>query len=241
MCTVTFIPADNGYFLTHSRDEKKARKKASVPCHTIINNKKLIFPIDGESGGSWIALQENGNAVCLLNGAFKKFTDSASYKISRGKIFLELASSENIIHAFDNILLHNIAPFTLIIFQYKNLFECRWDGVQKHIALLKNTSPRIWSSCTLYDEENQQNRLTWFNNWLLINPVPSVMQIINFHTSAGDGDVRNNLLMERDGIYSTVSITSIAVTADDRMMQYLDTETKEFFNSSFSKEKSIGA
>ena len=45
---------------------------------------------------------------------------------------------------------------------------------------------------------------------------------MNFHRFTGDGDKKNDLLMTRDGIYTTVSVTSIFMTRDRGNMKYLD-------------------
>ncbi len=57
MCTVTFVPTQNGYILTSSRDEQKARSTI-FPKKYSIANKTLIFPKDELSGGTWIDTYE---------------------------------------------------------------------------------------------------------------------------------------------------------------------------------------
>ena len=72
MCTVTFIPTGDKYFITSNRDEKNTRKFAIPPSAYEFESGKIFFPKDGDRGGSWIAIHENGNAAVLLNGAFEK-------------------------------------------------------------------------------------------------------------------------------------------------------------------------
>ena len=70
MCTVSFIPVRDTFYLTSNRDEKRTRKKANPPIAYTVAGARMIFPRDGEAGGTWIVLKENGDAAVLLNGAF---------------------------------------------------------------------------------------------------------------------------------------------------------------------------
>src|SRR5215510_5838595 len=113
MCTVTFIPADRKYFITSNRDETSTRKLATPPASYQFDSGKLFFPKDGDMGGSWIAMHENGNAAVLLNGAFEKHVPQPSYRLSRGKIFVHVIASESPVRRFERLSLERIEPFTL--------------------------------------------------------------------------------------------------------------------------------
>ena len=90
MCTVTFIPTKEKYFITSNRDEKNIRKQGYCPCRILRSIKrKLIFPKDGDAGGTWIALHENGNAAVLLNGAFEKHISDAALSQKPGQNIFE--------------------------------------------------------------------------------------------------------------------------------------------------------
>ena len=68
MCTVTFIPTNQGCIITSNRDEKISREKAISPQEYEIDGKKITFPKDPKEGGTWIA-HTNNKIVVLLNGA----------------------------------------------------------------------------------------------------------------------------------------------------------------------------
>lgn len=238
MCTVTYIPVNDKYFISSNRDEKTSRSKAIAPAAYAINQKKLIFPKDGDAGGSWIALHENGNAAVLLNGAFEKHVSASPYRKSRGKIFLNIIADEGPVRYFHQLDLDQIEPFTLVLLEKDNLYECRWDGKNKHYQQLKKHRPYIWSSCTLYEKNIVDKREQWFASFLSRNPHPTQKDILEFHQFTGDGDTRNDLLMEREGVYATISITSMLLTGDRGSMKHLDlkdnslTERKIEFESS---------
>ncbi len=220
MCTVTYVPNNKGYFLTSNRDEKNTRSTAIEPKEYCIANNNLIFPKDADANGSWIVLKENGDSLCLLNGAFVNFIAKNTYRKSRGIIVLEIAYSDNLIETFRKIDLDNIAPFTLVIVQNSDLYECRWDATSKHIQELNNTLPYIWSSVTLYDETKREIRQNWFSNFIQNNAFINQEAIFNFHNTTGDGNVENNLVMNREDKYFTVSITSVVVMPEYIQMQY---------------------
>jgi Transport and Golgi organisation 2 len=237
MCTVTYVPSASGYFLTSNRDEKNTRAKALSPISYTIGKMELIFPKDADKGGTWIALKENGDSLCLLNGAFENFVDIGFYKISRGKIVLKIAATNNLIKTFNDINLLETAPFTLIIIFEKNVFECRWDGIKKHCKQLDNNIAHIWSSATLYDATQQAKRRYWFEQWQQNNPNPSQNDLFHFHKNTGDGNVEDDLIMNRNNTYFTVSITGIAVTHDECIMQYEDIIQHEHTNINFRYER----
>ncbi len=222
MCTVTFIPAKDKYYITSNRDEKSLRRQALAPKSYIHNNRAIIYPKDADAGGTWVAMQDNGNAAVLLNGAFVKHLPLPPYNKSRGIIFIELIAAGMPGKKFLTIDLNNIEPFTLIVFDDSNLYECRWDGNKKFWAQIDTSTPHIWSSATLYNEAVVKKREQWFAKWLNKNSNPSQQDILHFHQFAGDGDMQNDLRMNRDGIMLTVSVTGLELTKQKGTMHYVD-------------------
>src|SRR5258705_1820079 len=181
MCTVTFIPVKEKIFINSNRDEKYVRSPAITPAVYSLETGKVLFPKDGNAGGSWFAVHENGNALVFLNGAWKKHIPQPPYRQSRGLILLDLIDNEMPLRHFQHIDLHNIEPFTAIVWTDEELFACRWDGTKKYQNLLSNKTPQIWSSVTLYDEAVIAKREAWFAAWLNRNPAPSQEDIMRFH------------------------------------------------------------
>ncbi len=222
MCTVTFIPLKNKYFLTSNRDEKYSRKNAIPPAIYTMGQRKLLFPKDASAGGTWIALHENGNAAVLLNGAFVKHDYRSTYKKSRGQILLNIIEANNPVRFFTKMDLSLIEPFTLVVFEDNFLYECRWDGSQKYCVQLKKNRHYIWSSSTLYDETVAKKREQWFATFLNRHPNPTREDILHFHQCGGEGDKKNDLRIDREGLVSTVSVTSILLDNETGNMKYLD-------------------
>lgn len=235
MCTVSFIPVGEKFFITSNRDEKLSRKKALPPALSFYNGKAFLFPKDADAGGTWIIAKENGDAGVLLNGAFINHIAEPPYRKSRGLILLDILADENPSVFFTQLNLENIEPFTLVLFQNKTLFEFRWDGIEKFGKQLAIHKSYIWSSATLYDRLTIMKREKWFQDFLVATSIPSQHTIMNFHRFTGDGDSSNDLLMNPDGLHQTVSITCLELSNKKTSIQYLDIND----NKSYRKELSF--
>lgn len=227
MCTVTFIPLGNKILLTSNRDEKSIRKKAIHPSVTSYNTINLLFPKDAEAGGTWIGASDQGAIMVLLNGGFIKHEPAAEYRKSRGLVFLDVLSATKALPAFKKISLLGIEPFTLVIWEDGQLYECRWSGEEKYIREMDIMKPHIWSSVTLYTSETIHKREQWFKNWLDQHPEPSITAVRKFHLFGGDGDSENDIRMNRNNTMFTVSITSIECSREQATMWYEDLISQE--------------
>lgn len=222
MCTVSYLPLENnGFILTSSRDVPYARKKAEKPNKYIENGVELFYPKDGEAGGTWIGTSSKNRLICLLNGGFEYHTSRSFYKKSRGLIVKELLKVDDIFEGLNVIDLVGVEQFTLTIVDWNNelqLIEFVWDSVKKHLKKMKQ-EPHIWSSSTLYDAEVKKLREEWFSNWQHANDFTQE-NILNFHKTAGVGDKRIDVLMDRK-LGGTVSITSIKKNHNNLTTKYI--------------------
>ncbi|GGB12589.1 NRDE family protein [Puia dinghuensis] len=222
MCTVTFIPAAGGFYLTSNRDESRSRSVAIEPQIYSAGGDELIYPKDPDAGGSWIVLKDKGVAGVLLNGAFVRHLRILPYRASRGVILLEIMRAPDPLQQFRQMDLKGIEPFTLVLYSTGKLWDCRWDGSRKHSMALNTAKPHIWSSATLYDDRTAKAREQWFEGWLRTTDRIAPDDVLGFHRTAGNGDVRNSLVMNRDGRTFTVSVTSIVMTDEDSRMIHSD-------------------
>jgi uncharacterized protein with NRDE domain len=220
MCTVTFLPlGKTDYILTSNRDESVERAPAIFP----FRKSEILFPKDGQAGGTWIAAQSSGKAVCLLNGAFSKHKHDPPYRKSRGLIVLEAFTFSDFKTFTSKIKLNNIEPFTLVMVESKkdDLYEFRWDGHNKHFKSLESDRPHFWCSATLYSQETFEIRKEWFKNWV-ITYEHSMENILHFHHYGGDGDKINDLVINRNEFLKTLSICSIHYKMRHSYMVYID-------------------
>jgi hypothetical protein len=230
MCTVTFIPAKENIYLTSNRDEHFTRSPAIFPEKYANDASEIIYPKDKDAGGSWVAMKSSGDAAALLNGAFTKHVRTASYRKSRGLVFVEIIRSSHPDIYFDQMELDGIEPFTMVTFFNRRLYEFRWDGNEKYTLQLDPSIAHIWSSVTLYNETARNKRRNWFKDWQRSAKNIDTQSILNFHRSAGSDDAENGLIIDRDGKICTVSITSIKLSQSNASMTYVDLESEKKFN-----------
>lgn len=233
MCTVTFIPVNGKIFITSNRDEKLLRRQAFPPTIYFENCQRIIYPKDTEAGGSWIAVNEKKVTAVLLNGGFVKHESKPPYRKSRGIILLEIVQTILPVQYFLQTDLSGIEPFTIILFN-NYLHQFTWTGDIKYCRQLDPLQSYIWSSATLYDQNTVAKRERWFADFLNKNPYPSKDDIFNFHVTTGDGDKQNDLNMDRDGLLSTVSITSVELFDHHCIMRYADQVNNNLFQTTMA-------
>lgn len=132
MCTVSWIHREDGYLLLFNRDELRTRKPALSPRISQRNGVAFIAPLDGDHGGSWIAVNRFGLTLCLLN----RFDDSSGGIIrdysSRGLLIHELIDCSTlrmVSERVDDAKRSRFRPFTLVSLfpgEPARLFE--WTG-----------------------------------------------------------------------------------------------------------------
>ncbi len=243
MCTVTFLPInERSYILTSNRDESLDRKVATPPTINNVSDAKIIYPIDGEAKGTWIAAGMNGRAVCLMNGAFLKHNPSPPYRKSRGLVLLDSFSFRDPNSFANGYDLSGIEPFTIIWVEVVNkilIHELRWDGSSMAVKEISADHPLIWSSVSLYEEATIDKRKQWFAKWLQENKNYSVKKIRQFHHFGGEGDGASNIKMKLGSSLATVSITSVNVDDEKIHMNYEDTISGNSMNLSLILNKEI--
>jgi len=204
MCLVSYIPSTNGYIICSNRDESPKRSQAPLAYfQTLTGN--ILCPVD-KKGGSWIICSEDGRAICILNGAFKIHKRRPEYRMSRGlmmKAFFNYGSTAQFVQDFD---FQNMEPFTMVIKDKNGLYEFRWDGRYKHILHLSDDSLHVWSSCTLYTPEVQEQRERAYRK-AFASIIPNAKSIIDLQKNTNLGDRAIDFVMNREDRVATISIT----------------------------------
>ncbi|MBD3630615.1 NRDE family protein [Cyclobacterium sp.] len=232
MCTVSYIPLPHGYVLTSSRDET-FRRETFPPLSYRHAGKKIMYPRDLRSGGTWIAACMDETVACLLNGAFEKHEKKSTQVVSRGKMLLEsleYKDFEKFIESFD---FHQVEPFTLLMIKARSFFELKWDGNSTFLNTLSKDKPKIWSSPTLYTEEQRIKREKWFYQWIMEKSAHPDFDMMGFHSSCHGKDSTYDILMRRDEGMQTVSITQIRNSLFTPSMIHVDLKAKKTYGPFF--------
>ncbi len=232
MCTVSYLPKPGGGFiLTSNRDEKLIRKKALPPAFYYHYEIETLYPKDDQAKGTWVTTAGNGYTLCLLNGAFEKHISEPPYKMSRGLMLLSFFQFNGVLDFVKSFDFEGIEPFTLIVAtrnNYAELNELRWDGTTLHNTVKDPSVGHIWSSATLYNSAIIAEREKWFEAWMRKNIRFTIQDIIEFHLFGGKGDTQNDLVMNRNDLLATQSITSISVSpTSPSLMWYTDLLTNK--------------
>ncbi len=237
MCTVTYLPINQHEFiLTSNRDEDVTRPAALPVSEYKIHNRTIYFPKDQKANGTWIAHNEAGYTLCLLNGAYVPHVQKPQYKKSRGILLLDFYrynDAETFVKTYD---FSEIEPFTLLLVYSCStskkviLHELKWDEENAVLTLCDSSLPHIWSSVTLYSNEIIKARESWFQQWLTENTVFNSDAILFFHHFGGNGSNHNDLIINR-GTKKTVNICCIHKSSLSTIIIYEDILSKKLYKS----------
>jgi uncharacterized protein with NRDE domain len=233
MCTVSFVCTNDKIIITSNRDEKVIRPSAIPPKNYTLKGKNIIYPKDPKAGGTWYVVDENGTVLVLLNGADEKHQLQLPYRKSRGLIVLEMIGSASPKIFWDEIDLEKIEPFTLVLFQEKQLFQLRWNGIEKSTVLLDIDKNYVWSSSTLYSKEIRDQRSNWFFAFLESNPEITETKMLHFHRYTESDNNDHGLVINRNDELKTLSITQTVIEKNKVMIHHLDLIAAKEYSKTF--------
>ncbi len=132
MCTLTFIPKNEGYLVGMNRDELLTRPTALLPRIYSQDGMEYVCPRE-PFGGTWIASNNLGNLLALLNWNEIDVEHLGEKRRTRGLVSPDLILEENLSSTgtrLGHLSLEGIFPFRLVgvFFNEKQLIEWRWDG-----------------------------------------------------------------------------------------------------------------
>jgi len=213
MCTLTYIPTSTGFVISSSRDELNTRS-TQPPAKYLHKQQTLIYPKDLQAGGTWIAANQHGSLVCLLNGAFEHYVPFKKYPKSRGQVVLNRFDYDHPLDFWENISLEDTESFTLVCIEplpTNQIFEFIWDEKSKYSRPIPSEQPFIRSSATLYDKASQVERKQWFQEWIHRHREIEDKNIIKFHNHPQDHDQESSIAILRSNGLQTVSLSQFIV------------------------------
>lgn len=221
MCTMTWFVKDDGYELFFNRDERLSRQQAKLPTIQQSAGVSYISPTDADAGGTWIAVNQHGVSVCLLN--HYQFEQIKTYKdwTSRGEIVRSFAPIVDLVSAkerFEQLQLSDYRAFRMFILdrQGQNLL-CVWDG---HSARVEKNVTTPKSSSSVDAKHVKQARRELFTGLDLVNSRVS-QDYLNYHSSHLPERSKESVCMHRDDA-KTVSFSYITVDDEQVSFMYAD-------------------
>lgn len=223
MCTLSVITRTDGYLLAMNRDERMARGAGELPEIHHLNGTTAMYPSDG-AGGTWIAANEHGITLALLNwnDAFPRPLDRIKTR-SRGEIIPTLANVASLTElqaAFGVLNLDGIWPFRLVgVFPSDQaIAEWRWDSVQLTFQTRGWHSLHRFSS-SLSDRQAESLRGTACLDAQHEPDAGSALWLRRLHASHAGGPGPFSLCVHREDV-KTLSYSEVVVTHGRIQMEH---------------------
>lgn len=121
---MTWWREDDRYGVFFNRDELKTRSRAQPP---FLWSGGFLSPLDPASAGTWMAVNQDGLVLGLLN----RWHESAKGTKSRGHIILaliHLKTPSDIWTALSSTNFADNSPFTLVAMDSQTIQRFDWDG-----------------------------------------------------------------------------------------------------------------
>lgn len=231
MCTVTWgypgageaeAPPDGaGYYLFMNRDELWTRGEARPPRANDDGTTRFVAPRDADSNGTWIASNEHGLTVCLLNhyppGAVNQPDPPDPGYTTRGELPLRLMSARTV-HGAEELLaeatLTQYRPFTLfLIAPSEPPLVLQWGG--DRIKRFASVRPPLVSSSFDSDRAARTRRQAY--RQLVDTASPEALE--HFHRSHEPARGPYSVCVHRDDGGSR-SLTRVEVNRNAVRMTY---------------------
>lgn len=225
MCTLSWVHEGNGYQVLFNRDEKRTRRTACGPRLHTSSGVRYLAPVDGDFGGTWLAANEFGISLGLLNGANlggRAAADSRPAFRSRGHLVGDLISAEStgeVCERVQRLDLEAYAPFTLAAFEPG--VPCaivEWNG--QNVAVVPHGDPFLpLLSSSFNTEEVRRRRREEFQRTFRNKGRLDVDALWAFHSSHGAQPSAYSPCMHRPDA-ETVSFSWLTVDAERARLFY---------------------
>lgn len=142
--------------LAFNRDERPTRPAGLGPERQRFGDREAVLPIDPLAGGTWLAVNDAGLALAVLNGNPERPPDAAGGLRSRGTIIPTLLGADSPLAALAaterHIEYREFAPFRLVLVGRGVVADVKWDGREPMVmSRLAGASPLMFTSSGLGD------------------------------------------------------------------------------------------
>lgn len=227
MCTVSILRApwtdagaDDGLLwrVVCNRDEQRSRRPAVPPVAGGCATRRVVYPLDPEGRGTWIAATSAGLVFTLLNETEAVVAPIPARPVSRGLVIPLLASSGSIEEVADRLGrfrpgLHR--PFRLLVSADAHVLEAV-SGPALALTLHRAQPRLLRTSSSLEPDAIRRRRTALFD---ALVAVPSLAAQARFHAHRWPGAPEASVLMARPDA-RTVSVTTVDVFARSIRLAY---------------------
>lgn len=175
MCTLTVVPRASGTIrIAFNRDESRTRVAGLPPLVRQFGNRVAMLPIDPLSGGTWVAVNDAGFALAVLNGNPPgRDRNGLKPPRSRGEIIpalLEHDSPSSALLACERLSYSDFAPFRLMLIGRGLVADVRWDGREPMVMSRLVGGPLLFTSSGLGDHLVEGPRRELFDGMFASGP-----------------------------------------------------------------------
>lgn len=220
MCTVTWRRDESSYEVFFNRDEKRDRPPARGPQIVKSGTHRFIAPIDGKAGGAWLAANEAGLTVGVLNYYDGQAGPPPAAPRSRGLLVLDqmrLATASAVRDALCGAALDCYPAFVLLAFDPREGWCIHWDG-QVARATALDPSARPISTSSFDTVEVLRERRARYGK-LVGGGEPSADALQRFHRDTIPRGGAYSVWMERPDAW-TVSFSRVIVRPGEIQFLY---------------------
>jgi len=220
MCTLTWRRDPFGYTILFNRDERNTRLPA-IPPRLESAEIRWLGPVDGDHGGTWIAVNELGVTMGLMNGILEERA-AADEPRSRGLLVRDLAVAKSLSSLEEEIATMDLLPYRPFRFfalaPDAPFLLAEWNGKLLKMRRDPQATPPIVSS---FFEESEvgKRRRTEYERMVGDRKDPPAELLEAYHRSHFPERSPYSVCMHREEA-RTQSLTRIDVTAEKARMHY---------------------
>jgi hypothetical protein len=215
VCTVSIVPSGDGLRVVCNRDERRSRPLALVPRPQRIAGRRVLFPIDPASGGTWIGVNDASLTFVLLNRTIDADRPKTPPAHSRGTIIPALLASDALHVAVKRAITlapERFAPFRLIALHGPRAAVVTSDGRRLSLHFEDTGRPLMFTSSSLGDAVVAAPRRELFERLVVRGTSGWLDGQYFFHRHSWPHATETSVLMSR-GEARTVSRTVLETTS----------------------------
>lgn len=237
MCTVSFLRIPHGFSVMMNRDESPLRPKPEDIKQAVVEaaeggGRRVIFPVDPSSQGTWIGANDQGVVIALMN-QHPQGCARPAMAVTRGRLVPEALKAVSAITALERIAALDLSatpPFLALGFDDQGgPLSLRWDGSHLERRLYADGALEL-SSSSFEPDDILPRREAQFD--LMLKSVEgkdaaevlAAQEAYHFSEEPQPGPVA--VWMTRDDA-RTVSYTHLLVQPKTCFLRYLDRDAKE--------------
>lgn len=220
MCTLSWVRGEAGYELFFNRDERRTRGSELAPELLERDGVRFLAPRDADFGGTWIAANERGLTLCLLNGDAAELGHGTFE--SRGQLVLELAGctdGREVVARMTPAQAARFRPFLLVALDpRREAVAAEWNG--RELALDEHAEARMpVISSSFAEAAVRARRAASFRQRQVAGGPLAAAALRAIHASHDGGPSAYSVCMHRDDA-ETKSFTRVRVEPAHVELEY---------------------